>query len=1500
MTPLEDLLRQCTVKITVLGGWGTGFFVAPGLILTCAHVVRKAADLQVTVVYPTRESPLLATVKAQADDRKTLDLALVELTEPLLAHPCVLLDEEAVAIGQALYSYGYLESYANAAPVHPVNEGLTGDTPPLLKLQGAQVEKGISGAALLNLKTGKVCGMVKETRAAGFDLGGGAIPTRVILEQFPELRELQQAFHRGDRRWINLITPPRIDFQLYLQAILTNEDYREWQEVYTPTTVEDRRRMPEPETTIAFQRRFSSRLKLRAEIVKLDKQEQDNQPNGVREPQERVEQWDVLAGLRNYATEHVVLIGKPGSGKSTSLERLLWEEAEKALQDPNARIPVLVKLRRCTGTIEGLIRDFLVGHQVALEIAQIEELLRQGRFLLLLDGLNELPKAFETEVANFRDRYRRTTPMIVSTRDLGGGNTLGIEKTLKMLPLTEPQMREFVRGYLVEKGDRLFQNLQGDRLRKFAETPLLLWMLCRVFAHNGKVPDNLGFAFREFAQLYDQKLQADVPADSRDQWHRLLRHLAFVMMQGKTAIDLELSIPREEAEDCLTAYLRQEGWSNPRECAERWLQDLLKYHLIQPVIQPNFEEHIEFRHQLIQEYYAAEALLVQLPNLTNKHLQSEYLNYLKWTEPVALMLALVADKGQAVRLVQQALVVDLRLAARLSGEVRAVFQASTVDIIQQHYAAVECPSWLLVDFFDQSRSEAVIESLLNVLQHADESVRMNAARTLGKIGSEAAIAGLLQALLDSSHHVRTNAARALGKIGSEAAITGLVQALYENNDLGIAELGVAEALVSDGSEAAIAGLVQALADLSHYKRIKIAVALGKIDSEATLLKALADLSHYERMTVATALGNIGSEALSKIDSEATLLKALADSSHHVRMTAATALGNIGSEAAIVGLLQLLSDSDRDVRRRAISALGKIGSEAALLKALADSPRDVRESAAMALGNIGSEAAITGLLQALADSDRDVRWRAVSALGKIGSEAAIVGLLQALASAAVRVRRSAATALGNIGSEAAIPGLLQALADSDRDVRLNAAEALGNIGSEAGIPTLLQALADENNNVRQRSTRALGNISSEAAIAGLLQALADADKYVRKIATEALGNISSDVAITGLLQALADSDGDVRKIATEALVNIGSDAAIAGLLQVLADSSHHVRMTAATALVNIGSDAAIAGLLQALADADKYVRLNAAEALVNIGSEVAIAGLLQALADADRNVRQRAAKALSKIGSEQAIIGLLNALQDADWDVRKSAVEALGKIGSGQAIMGLLNVLHTDYSMRWITAEALGQIAKSQSEALAPHLPHLLTLIPTKSGESAYRVILAIQENCKFYNYGLWQAHLTVQNADRPQSQNSAPNAITIQTLERLTIMTGKAPIFNQQHATIGVNYAAEGSTIEFTQHTSSSEQTFEILLTDYQQFIEQLQQKYSTLADSTTVPQIIEVEAKLIETQDQQRGQNFLNLKRLWNGGKKASIKVGEHFAENNVWAKGAIAFLEGVSEDAK
>lgn len=206
MHQLEDLLQQCTVKLTLpRGGWGTGFFVAPGLILTCAHVVRQAQEEQIEVFWPLQDMTLYSSIQKIFDDGKTLDIASLVLSEPWPSHPCVLLDAAHVAIGQELYSYGYLKSYLNAGPVSPINEGLTGDIPPLLKFKEAQIEGGLSGGALINLSTGKACGMVKETRGSTSAAGGGAIPTHVILEQLPELRELQQEFHRGDRRWVDVL-----------------------------------------------------------------------------------------------------------------------------------------------------------------------------------------------------------------------------------------------------------------------------------------------------------------------------------------------------------------------------------------------------------------------------------------------------------------------------------------------------------------------------------------------------------------------------------------------------------------------------------------------------------------------------------------------------------------------------------------------------------------------------------------------------------------------------------------------------------------------------------------------------------------------------------------------------------------------------------------------------------------------------------------------------------------------------------------------------------------------------------------------------------------------------------------------------------------------------------------------------------------------------------------------------------------------------------------------
>ena len=110
-----------------------------------------------------------------------------------------------------------------------------------------------------------------------------------------------------------------------------------------------------------------------------------------------------------YTPVHVLLVGKPGSGKSTALERLLWEEAQKGKQrEPNQKIPVLVELRRYKTSVLNLIRDFLTRYNLDLNSIEIENLLFTGQFLLLVDGLNELP--------NDEDFGRNTTELRQETR----------------------------------------------------------------------------------------------------------------------------------------------------------------------------------------------------------------------------------------------------------------------------------------------------------------------------------------------------------------------------------------------------------------------------------------------------------------------------------------------------------------------------------------------------------------------------------------------------------------------------------------------------------------------------------------------------------------------------------------------------------------------------------------------------------------------------------------------------------------------------------------------------------------------------------------------------------------------------------------------------------------------------------------------------------------------------------------------------------------------------
>jgi len=207
---LLALFRRCTARVSDPAdrdGHGTGFFVAPSLLLTCAHVVKSVRNRLASVTVEWNEHSYTASIE-QCLDESYPDLALLKIAN-IDNHPCAYLND-GVDLNNSLYSYGYTDNYRDGDSSTFVSEGWTDQQRLLLKLKGGEVRHGLSGAPILNLRTGGVCGMVKLTRGVDTSMGGRAVPISTILHEFPQLVSLQKNFHEGDKSWQRSLTSQQV------------------------------------------------------------------------------------------------------------------------------------------------------------------------------------------------------------------------------------------------------------------------------------------------------------------------------------------------------------------------------------------------------------------------------------------------------------------------------------------------------------------------------------------------------------------------------------------------------------------------------------------------------------------------------------------------------------------------------------------------------------------------------------------------------------------------------------------------------------------------------------------------------------------------------------------------------------------------------------------------------------------------------------------------------------------------------------------------------------------------------------------------------------------------------------------------------------------------------------------------------------------------------------------------------------------------------------------
>lgn len=182
---------------------------------------------------------------------------------------------------------------------------------------------------------------------------------------------------------------------------------------------------------------------------------------------------EVIDAIRVGARSRVALIGDPGAGKTTTLTRLAFDIAKRSFSQVNEQtvsVPVLASFNAYTGT-EPLLQYIRRNSQVDLRELEnrLESLAIQGRLVVLLDGLNEMPQFSDVRRLDEIKRFLRKYPSVVTVitcRKLDYSPELGLGfDQIRIEPLTPPQILDFLKLQLSDYGkavDNLFWTLCGD------------------------------------------------------------------------------------------------------------------------------------------------------------------------------------------------------------------------------------------------------------------------------------------------------------------------------------------------------------------------------------------------------------------------------------------------------------------------------------------------------------------------------------------------------------------------------------------------------------------------------------------------------------------------------------------------------------------------------------------------------------------------------------------------------------------------------------------------------------------------------------------------------------------------------------------------------------------------------------------------------------------------------------------------------------------------------
>ncbi len=258
----------------------------------------------------------------------------------------------------------------------------------------------------------------------------------------------------------------------------------------------------------------------------------------------------------------LLVLGSPGSGKTTALLSLLSQLVSKAQQNSDEPIPELFLLGSWDGTdmLTWLGKEFSQRHGYGRDV---KHWIAGGDLAILLDGFDELDPArrvaCQSAITNFIE-VCGSVPFVMTSRIDGVPPShvlTGFSAAVELLPLNSEQVTEYL-GYISRDFERLARRIAGDEelvdLRDLLSNPLILSIAAQSFSQD---PEGLlasfvsgrerGFGVAQLWWNYFVDAYRNSKGDFHKEWNLIDCHFWATQLAGSRFLSMEKHQPGNES-----------------------------------------------------------------------------------------------------------------------------------------------------------------------------------------------------------------------------------------------------------------------------------------------------------------------------------------------------------------------------------------------------------------------------------------------------------------------------------------------------------------------------------------------------------------------------------------------------------------------------------------------------------------------------------------------------------------------------------------------------------------------------------------------------------------------------------------------------------------------------------------------------------------------------------------------------------------------------------------